>query len=81
MDATAFILFFARKKWLLKIQSVAWEQVLPDGLSAFYYPVLCSLSARQNGAGIAGAFPALAGSKIINEDNRGDTYQNHLTRI
>jgi len=64
MDATAFIPS-SRKKWLLKNSISSWGgSFFPDGTSAFYSPSLVQ-PVPGNGAGIAGAFPALAGRELI----------------
>ena len=66
MDATAFIPSSKKKE---ATQSVAsdGEAVLPDGLKL--YSQTCAACHQANGQGIPGAFPSLAGSQIINDDN------------
>jgi cytochrome c oxidase cbb3-type subunit 2 len=66
MDATAFIPS-SKKKVAPANSSTAGEAVLPDGLAL--YSQSCAACHQANGEGIAGAFPPLAGSDIINEDN------------
>jgi len=66
MDAAAFIPS-SKKKVAAANSSTAEEAVLPGGLAL--YSQSCAACHQANGEGIAGAFPPLAGSDIINEDN------------
>lgn len=66
MDATAFIPS-TKKDDIAPSSSPEGEAVLPDGLRL--YSETCAACHQANGKGIAGAFPPLAGSKIVNDDN------------
>ncbi|PZX50679.1 cytochrome c oxidase cbb3-type subunit 2 [Algoriphagus ratkowskyi] len=66
MDATAFIPS-TKKKIAASSASVDGEAVLPDGLKL--YDQTCAACHQSNGQGIPGAFPSIAGSQIVNDDN------------
>ncbi|WP_339702529.1 c-type cytochrome, partial [Algoriphagus aquimarinus] len=67
VDATAFIPSSKEKGAVVSSSSSDEEAVLPDGLKL--YSQTCAACHQANGQGIAGAFPPLAGSKIVNDDD------------
>lgn len=66
MDATAFIPS-SKKKTTSSTSSSSGEEVLPDGLTL--YAQTCAACHQTNGQGLPGAFPPLAGSAIVNDEN------------
>src|SRR5690606_5150108 len=50
-----------------KVSNESNESVLPDG--ATLYAQTCAACHQAEGNGLPGAFPALAGSKIVNDEN------------
>ncbi|MEB2780621.1 cbb3-type cytochrome c oxidase subunit II [Algoriphagus sp. C2-6-M1] len=65
MDAAAFIPS-SKKKGIISSSSDG-EAVLPDGL--MLYAQTCAACHQANGQGLPGAFPPIAGSEIVNDDD------------
>jgi len=67
MDASSFIPSSKKKETAVATPTSSGDAVLPDGLKL--YSQVCAACHQADGKGLAGAFPPLAGSAIVNDEN------------